>query len=164
MAAFCLWVSALNSIRQKGKCIWCFIFFTERCMYDLPVADTDLVSPFYFLWDCDMVSATCSSASSDKYAMRYNKTEGLWVTGPAQLTQRSVAWSNYGGNKGCVAKTEWEKVSRRERECKRSRPFAMCVFFFLKGRSQLLKVFSPHAHAHPHTHAEPAWCLKGRIL
>lgn len=35
---------------------------------------------------------------------------------------------------------------------------------FLKGRSQLLKVFSSHAHAHPHTNSEPTRSLKGHTV
>lgn len=52
--------------------------------------DTDLCSPFYFLWDLDMLSVTRNLARSDNYAITYNKTEGLWVTRPTRLTQRGV--------------------------------------------------------------------------
>lgn len=35
---------------------------------------------------------------------------------------------------------------------------------FLKGRSQLLKVFSSHAHTRPHTNSEPTRSLKGHTV
>lgn len=61
---------ALSS-SQERQYVWLafFFFFFFK--------DTDLLSPFYFLWDCATLSAACSSARGDNYTARLEQDWGI---------------------------------------------------------------------------------------
>lgn len=86
---------------ERKNIIWCFIFFTAKtvCMTGLFF--------FFFFWKIPIFSVhfiSCGTAIRYQRPARqlgaitirrgWNNTEGLWVTRPAWLTEKSVVWSN----------------------------------------------------------------------